>query len=353
VTVVWATPGGEELEHAGAAIALDNRTVAFRGTLDGLYQWSKESGYAFEPPPVRALARALGANDRVADMSQLAGWIGEAFRAVDAAPADPPAIDSPTSLRLESVSFSYGDTPVFDNLSLTVRRGEVVGLSGINASGKSTLLLLAAGVHKPSAGKLERDAARAFLLPQTPEDLFFAETVREELTFGLKRAGVAKEESQTRAAASLRTVGLDPEAFLDRFPFHLSLGEMRRVAFAVARVMEPELLLLDEPTSCLDTSGITALRELITEERKRETTVIVASHDVSLLCEVCDRVVVVGKGHALADIDVRFGRVAEDARWPRQHAPLVVALQNALAADGLRIDPPAASPSALLARLRA
>ena len=116
-------------------------------------------------------------------------------------------------------------------------------------------------------------------LPQSPERLFFAETVKEEICFGLERRGVATEGAQVRAREALNRVGLEADRFASRSPFELSFGEMRRVAFAIASALDPELLLLDEPTSCLDERGRTLLNTLVVDVTDRGATVMIASHE--------------------------------------------------------------------------
>jgi energy-coupling factor transport system ATP-binding protein len=137
-------------------------------------------------------------------------------------------------------------------------------------------------------------------LPQMPERMFFAETVREEIAFGLKRRRGSRRASDAHIDAvvheSLRTVGLDPLPVSARSPFNLSFGEKRRVAFAIAHAAAPELLLLDEPASCLDLAGREALAALVRSRADAGAAVVVASHDPDHLADLCDRVVVLEAG---------------------------------------------------------
>jgi energy-coupling factor transporter ATP-binding protein EcfA2 len=200
-------------------------------------------------------------------------------------------------VEFDGVSFGYDDDDVFSRLDLSIGAGDCVGVSGPNGAGKSTLLLLAAGVLEPRRGRLARRFERArsrgrqpvFYLPQSPERMFFAETVLEELAFGLRRLGLSGDDAHRRAAAALEEVGLDPGRVLEQQPFDLSYGEMRRVAFAVAGALEPALLLLDEPTACLDPEGVALFYDLLDAHRAAGTTVVVASHDRRAL-GACDRV---------------------------------------------------------------
>jgi energy-coupling factor transporter ATP-binding protein EcfA2 len=196
------------------------------------------------------------------------------------------------------VSFSYGETPVLRDVSLDVRAGECAGISGDNSSGKSTLLLVAAGALRPSAGRVTRDAGEngVLYLPQGPERLFFAESVVEEIAFGLERRGTVRREARARAATAMREMGLDPAVFGARSPFHLSAGEMRRVAFAIASSLSPGLLLLDEPASCLDAAGRAALDALIRARTGAGGAVAIVSHDPGHMAGVAGRVWVLRDG---------------------------------------------------------
>jgi energy-coupling factor transport system ATP-binding protein len=184
-----------------------------------------------------------------------------------------------------------------------VARGECAGVFGRNGAGKSTLLLVAGGALAPSAGRVERRAGgRVLYLPQSPEQLFFTETVHEEIAFGLRRARArsSSAEIDARVAESLRAVGFDPNEVMPRSPFELSFGEMRRVAFAVAHSLSPDLLLLDEPASCLDGAGRGVLDRLIAARLDAGAAVVVASHDGDHLRRACDRVVELRDGRVHA-----------------------------------------------------
>jgi len=193
-------------------------------------------------------------------------------------------------LALTSVGFEYGDSVLLDGVDLRAERGECLGVTGANASGKTTLLLLSGGALRAKRGSVWRDDSRSFYLPQSPEQLFFAETVAEELAFGLRRAGAKDEEIKERSAQALSAVGLEPRRFLQRFPFHLSLGEMRRVALAIAGSLAPGLLLLDEPTAGLDADGVSTLIRFVSDHCARGAAVVIASHHHAFLDAVCHRV---------------------------------------------------------------
>ncbi len=200
----------------------------------------------------------------------------------------------------EHASFGYDEGPVLQSIDLEVAKGECVGVVGRNAAGKSTLLVLLGGAVAPKSGRVVRTLSTGgvLYLPQSPERMFFAETVREEITFGTQRARRRIDAAHLDEVArdSLRAVGLDPNETMDRSPFQLSFGEMRRVAFAIAHALAPELLLLDEPASCLDRAGRVALAALVGARLDAGAAVVIASHDPAHLDGLCDRVLTLEGG---------------------------------------------------------
>jgi energy-coupling factor transport system ATP-binding protein len=274
--VVWATPGGDDLPHADRVVCLDRGKVVHDGPAGSINEWIAAAGADIIP------AGAWDALGPDAEPRRSAGVKPSTDRVVVA---------------LRDVGFSFGPNAVFGGVNAEIASGDVLGVSGGNGSGKSTLLSLIAGVLEPSAGTVERlfstpliDGApgtraeqAVFYMFQSPERLFFAETVREELAFGLKSLGVGDAEAGPIIEDALGLVGLDPAEFSSRAPLELSLGEMRRVAFAIARTLRPRLLLLDEPNSCLDRRGLEALARLIDDMSDAGCAVVMASHDTRVL----------------------------------------------------------------------
>jgi energy-coupling factor transport system ATP-binding protein len=175
------------------------------------------------------------------------------------------------------VSFAY-DEPLLQDVSLTLRRGEVVGLLGSNGVGKTTLAKLAAGLLEPQAGSVER-SGRACYLSQDPGRYLVTETVLAEVA-------LAAPESAARAA--LESVGL--AAYETRHPRDLSSGERERVALAAVLAPAPDLLVLDEPTRGVDPPRKAALARLLGAQAPQRATLLV-THDLDLAAAVCDRLV--------------------------------------------------------------
>jgi energy-coupling factor transport system ATP-binding protein len=192
--------------------------------------------------------------------------------------------------RLHGVSFSYtAGTPVVDALDLRLRRGEIVALSGPNGSGKTTVAKLASGLLEPDAGTVTRKGRPAMLL-QDPGRYTVRDRSDEEVALGV---GGAKD----RARAALASVGLGgTEA---RHPRDLSSGERERLALASVLVVEPDLLVLDEPTRGVDPERKAELAELIRRDSDQRATLLV-THDEDFVRATADRTVVLGRERALA-----------------------------------------------------
>jgi energy-coupling factor transporter ATP-binding protein EcfA2 len=178
--------------------------------------------------------------------------------------------------RLSAVGFAYGDRRVLDGVSLELRRGEVVALTGPNGSGKTTVAKIAAGLLDPATGVVEH--ARAAYLSQDPGRYVVAERADEE---------VALAADLERARAALGRVGLEQHA--GRHPRDLSSGERERLALAAVLVTDPELLVLDEPTRGVDAERKAELARLLRSEAPRRATLVV-THDLPWAAEVADRV---------------------------------------------------------------
>lgn len=240
------------------------------------------------------------------------GGIG--LRPPVAQPANP---QSPISISVRGLGFSYNGHPALQDISLDVRRGEFVALMGRNGAGKTTLLKQLVGLLKPDQGAVEiadpqaqhplntrRSAVEEIIrvvgyVPQNPNALLFNDTVRQELDFTRRGHGLPAADH----AGLLGTLGLADHA--DHYPRDLSVGERQRVALASILVAEPEVLLLDEPTRGLDYQQKAALIDFLRREKAQGRTIIMASHDVELVANCADRVVLLGDGQVVVDGSVR------------------------------------------------
>lgn len=182
-------------------------------------------------------------------------------------------------------------------VSLAVRRGDRVGLMGPAGSGKTTLLHVLARLLPAGGGTLHTEEKRLpSLVFQFPERQLFAESVRDDVAYGLRESGVPPAEVDSRVLEALEDVGLDPEVFAARSPFRLSAGEKRRVALAGALAQRRGLVLLDEPTLGLDVEGITRLVTILERMHERGVAYWVASHDADFVAAACSHLIVLERG---------------------------------------------------------
>ncbi len=200
------------------------------------------------------------------------------------------------------------------DVSLTVRRGEFLGLAGHTGSGKSTLVQHLNGLIRPQEGSVcalgldlsnKKHAAavkaKVGVVFQYPERQLFAETVAQDVAFGPRNLGLPQDEVARRVASSLVRVGLDLAAIGDKSPFELSGGQQRRVAFAGVLAMEPEVLVLDEPMAGLDPVARRDYLGLISRLHREGLTVVMVSHSMDDLANCCDRIVVMNEGAVFAE----------------------------------------------------
>lgn len=224
------------------------------------------------------------------------------------------------SIILDHVSYVYeGDTKLavhaLNDVSIKINDGEFIGLIGHTGSGKSTLVQHLNGLLKPTSGSIyfhgkdiydddfdkKNLRAKVGLVFQYPEHQLFETDVFSDVCFGPKNLGLSKKEVELRAFSALRKVGLDKDFFYVS-PFELSGGQKRRVAIAGILAMQPEVLVLDEPTAGLDPKGRDEILELISDLR-RETgmTIVLVSHSMEDVAKYVDRIIVMNKGCVVYD----------------------------------------------------
>ncbi len=229
---------------------------------------------------------------------------------------------------LDNVTFSYpGKIPALHGITMSVNQGDRVAVIGANGTGKSTLLSLldalifpdSGTLHafgKPVSGKSMNDAnvQRAFrrrvgYVFQNPDVQLFCPSVREDIIFGPLQLGVAKTEIRNRLDAVVARMRI--ESLLDRSPHQLSIGEKKKVAIASVLAIEPEVLLLDEPTAGLDPQTTRDIVAVLYEYHQAGKTVVMASHDLHVVEEIADVVHVFGKDRALVRSGTPEGILAD------------------------------------------
>jgi cobalt/nickel transport system ATP-binding protein len=216
---------------------------------------------------------------------------------------------APASLEVSGLAFAYPDGhQALFGVDFTVARGERVALLGPNGAGKTTLVLHLNGILGGGAGTVtvaglpvgKRHMAeirrRVGIVFQDPDDQLFMPTVREDAAFGPAAAGLKGAALEARVRAALDRVGMAD--FAERPPHHLSFGQRRRVAVATVLAMEPEILVLDEPSSNLDPASRRELADIL---RSLDVTVLMVTHDLPYALELCPRSLILSDGTIAAD----------------------------------------------------
>ena len=212
-------------------------------------------------------------------------------------------------IEFQNVSFSYGEAPVVENLSFTIRKGETVGLIGANGAGKSTIMKLMLGlltgsgqilvdglpVNKENVSEIRRKTG--FVL-QDSDNQMFMPTVYEDMIFGPRNYGLSKEETERKVDAVLEQLGL--QALKHRHNHKISGGEKRMAAIATILAMDPETILMDEPSTALDPVN---RRTVINTINRLPQTKLIASHDLDMILDTCQRVILLSHGTIVADGD--------------------------------------------------
>ena len=194
-------------------------------------------------------------------------------------------------LRLSGVAHAYALKAVLQDIDLTLDAGRILALVGPSGCGKTTLLHLCAGLLTRQTGQLENDFARPAMMFQQPRLLPW-KTTRDNIALGLKAAGLPRLQCQMRAQAMGQAVGLDDTA-LDSFPHQLSGGMQSRAALARALVLEPDLLLMDEPFSALDIGLKAQLHRLLLDHQSAHgVAILMITHDLMEAVRLADTVLV-------------------------------------------------------------
>ena len=217
------------------------------------------------------------------------------------------------SIEIKDLYYKYPDGyEALKGIDLTLHKGQSLGIVGSNGAGKSTLLLQLTGINRPSSGKIEinslevnkknlaqirKDIGFVF---QNPEDQLFTTSIYEDVAFGPKNYKLSKQEVDKRVTESLEKVGI--LELKNRAPYRLSGGQKNLAAIATAISMEPSILIMDEPTSALDPK---ARRKLINLLNSFDYTKIIASHDLDMILDTCERTIVLKNGQIVADGDTQ------------------------------------------------
>ena len=278
------------------------------------------------------------------------------------------------SMKLEHVSYTYmPGTPyekeALKDVSLEIKKGEFVAVIGHTGSGKSTLVQNLNGLLRPTKGTASLDGVdlsgktkeakaargRIGMVFQYPEHQLFAETVYEDIAFGPQNLGLNHDETDARVQEAMKFVGLDFETYAGRSPFSLSGGQMRRVAIAGVVAMNPDYLILDEPSAGLDPGSRNAVfAEVMELYKKKNIGIIMVTHSMEDAAQFAKRMLVVSQGQII--IDGRPGEVflKEKKRLLEvgMDVPEVYKLADLLRAKGMRLPSEITDIKTLLAEVK-
>ena len=298
---------------------------------DGEVQWMLPTGEALQrveeleacnifPPQVTQAAYRLKSEGSLAALDRLPTTVEEgkqAFASLSFHPAPPRSKPEPgeeAAVTFSNVELSYRSVKgeprtVFQDLNLELHRGEKVALIGSNGAGKSTLMKLMVGLLRPKAGTVslfgspigdkpaEELSRQVSLVYQNPEDMFIKDSIEADIAYAMK---VRNEEGwQERTEELLRRFRLTE--LKDRDGRLLSGGQMRRASLAIGVALQPEILLLDEPTANLDIATRKEIMRTLRDMKEITDTVMIATHDMQLVCEWAERIIVLSGGRVLAD----------------------------------------------------
>ena len=261
------------------------------------------------------------------------------------------------SIIVDKVNYVYSQGTAYEiqalkNINLKIEDGEFIGIIGHTGSGKSTLIQHLNGLTKATSGAIYYNGADIYdegynlkelrskvgLVFQYPEHQLFETTIFEDVCFGPKNQGLTKEEAELRAFATLKSVGL-PEEVYYHSPFDLSGGQKRRVAIAGVLAMQPEVLILDEPTAGLDPKGRDEILDQVAKlHKERGITVILVSHSMEDVAKYVDRIIVMNQGSVMFDdIPKRVFAHYRELEAVGLAAPQVTYLMHELAVAGIPV----------------
>ena len=263
------------------------------------------------------------------------------------------------SINLANVFYTYMTGTPFErqalnDVSLTIEKGEILAIIGHTGSGKSTLVQHLNGLIKPLRGKVTIDGIdiagrgsdakqarqQVGMVFQYPEHQIFAETVYEDIAFGPRNRGFSAEEVDKQVHEAMAFVGLDFETFAQRSPFQLSGGQMRRVAIAGVVAMNPDYLVLDEPSAGLDPRSRNAVfKEIMALHKERGIAIVLVTHSMEEAAKYANRMLVINKGNVLFDgnpIEI-FSQYKEELVEVGMDEPQIYKLSALLRDKGLAI----------------
>jgi energy-coupling factor transport system ATP-binding protein len=304
-------------EFADRVVLMDSgRVVMEGGTEDVLSEVDLLRSLGLNPPEPAELFHDLGLGLKPLPMT-----VEEALERMPALrnfrkPSEEEVNRREPAVEVEDLWFAYpGGDWVLKGVNLTVRSGEMIGLIGQNGSGKTTLAQTIMGILKPRRGRIRlfgKDVTSQDLMEravtvgyvfQNPDYQIFTKSVYEEIAYGLRARGMGEEEVRKRVEEVARMVGLS--ALLDEDPFFLPKAHRQRVAVASVLALNPKVVILDEPSTGLSPGETRALMDLARELNRKGTTFIIITHEMWVVAEYCNRVVLMSDGNVVLDAPTR------------------------------------------------
>ncbi len=301
------------LEYSDMIAVMDKGSIVLTGTPEKILNDSMIDKYLYLPKICR-ISKKMGIFPIVSNASELAEKTRLKRRP---AGEEKRRIKCESIIEIKDLWFEYKDkTAVLKNINLDIKKGEFVVIVGQNGAGKSTLALHLNGLLKPMRGdiivdgkntkdekvsSLSKIVGYAF---QNPELQFFEDTLTEEISFGPKNLGLDSAEIKSRAENILKYTGLDK--FKDKDPFSLSMGQKRRLSIASILSMEPKVIVIDEPSTGLDIKTTDFLMKLVKKLNSLGHTIIMITHDMELVSDYAERVIVMKNGEIIGDGSIRY-----------------------------------------------
>lgn len=369
VTIILITHHMDEITAADRCVVLDEGKKYFEGTPEELFSNVENiKKIGLDVPQVTEISHKI--NKKLNLLTKNALNIGEFVdnyvekclkqnKTVDnyvEKVEKTPLVREPI-VEIQKISYIYNDastykTTAINDVSLNIYKGEILGIIGHTGSGKSTLIQHLNGLIKANTGDIKYNGQNIYdksfkmsdlrkkvgLVFQYPEYQLFESTVLEDVCFGPMNMGLAKDDAIDKAKMAMKIVGLSDKYF-DKSPLELSGGEKRRVAIAGVIAMEPEILILDEPTAGLDPRGRDELLANIKRFRDEEDmTVIVVSHSMEDMAKLADRIVVMNNGKVqMEDVPANIFKEYKYLETIGLAAPQVTYLMNAIKEKGIDV----------------
>lgn len=369
-TPILVTQIPSEAIHADRVIVLNQGQIILDDTPSAIFsQTDTLANIGLHPPLATQIAQNIALPAPLPlSIEALASRLQHPTKDTSRQSSDVPQTNTSPIISARNLCHIYNpklptQTTALNDLTIDIYSNEIAVLIGPSGSGKSTFIQHLNGLLRPTSGSLtvcdihtqkQKNLAelcrRVGLIFQFPETQLFAETVFDDVAFGPQNLSLA--DIPTRVDNALKKVGLDPNAFLKRDPLHLSGGEKRRVAIAGVLAMEPDILVLDEPTAGLDPSGVHLIETLIHEQKKAGKTLIVITHDLDLAARIADRVYIFQHGQ-IAQHGLPAQMLSENTLTPHHLLPPeTVQLASKLRQNNWQIPPNCITPTSLIAFLK-